>query len=196
MKLIEPDDITVLILAGGKGRRLGGQDKGLVEYQGRALIEHVIDIMQRQTSNILINANRNQQRYQQLGYPVIADTLDDFQGPLAGFLAAMSAAKTRYILTLPCDGPQVADDYLQTMVDGFNAELANGKPCRIAVATDGVHVQPVYALIDASLKPDLTEFLCGDERKIMRWYHRHPCVQVAFAEAMFSNINSPQDLQT
>ena len=195
MKKITVDDVTVVILAGGKGRRMGGQDKGLVGYRGRPLIAHVLDNIRRQASHIVINANRNLEAYRQFGYPVIADTLDDFQGPLAGFLAAMSAAKTDYILTLPCDGPLLAPDYLQRMIDACNAELACGKPCDIAVATDGEYQQPVYALIKTALQPDLTEFLQADERKILRWFQRHPHCKVEFADdSMFTNINTREEL--
>jgi len=195
MQPISAQDVSVVILAGGKGRRMGGQDKGLVEYQGRPLIRHVIEKISHQTSNIIINANRNIEAYRQFGYPVVADKLEGFQGPLAGFLSAMSALESGYILTLPCDGPLVADDYLQTMIDGCNSQLAAGKPCKIAVATDGEHVQPVYALMATSLKSSLAEFLQSDERKILRWYRLHPYIQVEFTDdQMFTNFNTPNDL--
>ncbi len=196
MKKITADDVTVVILAGGKGRRMGGRDKGLVEYQGRPLLQHVLDSISQQAAHIVINANRNRDAYQQFGYPVVADTLDDFQGPLAGFLAAMSAVDTNYILTLPCDGPFVAEDYLRRMIDGCNAKLSCGQPCAIAVASDGAHQQPVYALIATSLQQSLVEFLQSDERKIVRWFQQHPHTQVEFGDdKMFTNINTIEELE-
>jgi molybdopterin-guanine dinucleotide biosynthesis protein A len=196
MKKITTDDVSVVILAGGKGRRMGGQDKGLVEYQGRPLVQHVLEKISPQASHIAINANRNHPAYRQFGYPVIADTLDDFQGPLAGFLAALSAVQTDYILTLPCDGPLVAQDYVHKMIDACNAELAGGKRCDIAVATDGAQLQPVYALIATSLKASLVDFLQSDERKILRWFQQHPHIQVEFADdKMFTNINTREELE-
>ncbi|HID48564.1 MAG TPA: molybdenum cofactor guanylyltransferase MobA, partial [Chromatiales bacterium] len=90
--MIPTTTITAVILAGGIGRRMGGQDKGLVELDGRPLIEHIIDALKPQVMTILINANRNQYRYASYGYPVITDTLANYQGPLAGFAAGLAAA--------------------------------------------------------------------------------------------------------
>ena len=108
--MIKPDrsNITAVILAGGRGKRLGGQDKGLVELDGKPLIEHILDAIASQVDRVTINANRNQQSYANYGYPVINDNMADYQGPLAGFAAALSACNTDYIVTLPCDGPYVA----------------------------------------------------------------------------------------
>ena len=107
MTSVTAEDITVVILAGGMGRRMGGQDKGLVEFQGKSLIRHVVDAIRLQSSQILINANRNIEQYRAMGYPVVEDSLSGFQGPLAGFLAALQTISTSYLLTLPCDGPFV-----------------------------------------------------------------------------------------
>ncbi len=197
MKKITANDVTVVILAGGKGRRMGGRDKGLVEYQGRPLVQHVLDSISRQATHIVINANRNRAAYRQLGYPVVADTMADFQGPLAGILAVMPILETDYILTLPCDGPYVAEDYLQRMIDGCNAELDRGHPCSIVLASDGIHQQPVYALIAASLQQSLVRFLQSDERKIVRWFQQHPHIVVEFSEdKMFTNINTREELES
>ncbi len=195
MKKITTDDITVVILAGGQGQRMGGQDKGLVDFDGRPLIAHVIESMREQTPNIVINANRNLETYRQFGYPVIEDTLDDFQGPLAGMLAAMNSVDTSFILTLPCDGPRVSADYLPRMIDACNAHRQKQPECSIVVATDGEHVQPVYALIATRLHEDLQQFLRSDERKIMRWFRQHVVVEVKIGGSdMFANFNSPEQL--
>lgn len=192
MNEVTVEDITVVILAGGKGRRMGGQDKGLISYKNVALIKHVIDSISQQTSKILINANRNQQQYARFGFPVIEDTLSDYQGPLAGFFAAMSAAETRYILTLPCDGPIIVNNYLSSMLQSMNSDNKE-----LAIASDGDRMQPVYALIPVALKTSLNQFLAEGERKIDRWYQRHSYSLVEFSEesGLFTNMNTPEDLK-
>ena len=192
MTAVTANDVTVVILAGGRGQRMGGQDKGLVPYKRQALIEHVIAAMRAQTDNILINANRNLAQYAGFGYPVIEDTMDNFQGPLAGFLAAMNAVNTRYILTLPCDGPVIVADYLQRMLQALNTS-----GCDIAVASDGHRMQPVYALIPVALKTSLQQFLEAGERKIDIWYAQHSVTEVEFDadSGLFTNMNTPDDLK-
>lgn len=187
---IQTSNLTAVILAGGQGRRMGGKDKGLLDFDGRLLIEILIEILQKQVPNIAINANRNQSRYESYGYPVIADKLEDFQGPLAGFASAMSALETDYILTLPCDSPQLADDFVERFIQAQDATGAS-----ICVAHDGDRLQPVYALLDTGLLNSLTLFLRNGERKIDRWYAQYDFAQVDFSDrrTMFQNINTPED---
>jgi molybdenum cofactor guanylyltransferase len=192
MNIIKPENVTAVILAGGMGRRMGGQDKGLVMYKNATLIERVLAGIAQQTENILINANRNLDAYSKFGYPIVEDTLTDFQGPLAGFYAAMAVAKTEYILTLPCDGPFVADNYLSSMLEAIN-KTDN----KMAIASDGERMQPVYALLSVDLRPSLEQFLKEGERKIDRWYNRHQYSLVKFENEthLFTNINTPEDIQ-
>ena len=189
---INKTDITAVILAGGQGRRMGGCDKGLLEFNGRLIIEILIECLQGQQLDILINANRNQATYRSYGYPVIGDQLEDYQGPLAGFASAMATVDTRYILTLPCDSPVLAHNF----VDRFIETQDRGKS-PVCVAHDGERLQPVYALIDTRLLDDLKLFLDSGERKIDRWYARHDYTQVDFSDdtVMFQNINTPEDQQ-
>ena len=191
MKPISNEDITVVILAGGKGRRMGGKDKGLLNFKDSALIQHVIEAVSRQSRQIMINANRNLDQYAALGYPVVQDQSTDFQGPLAGFYSAMSAATTEYILTLPCDGPIIVDDYLEKMRQALNDSAAD-----IIVASDGERMQPVYALIPVRLKSSLQRFLDAGERKIVMWYEQHPTATADFSRdrALFTNINTLEDI--
>ena len=187
---LDKADITAVILAGGQGRRLGGQDKGLIEFDGRLMIEILIERLQGQQLDILINANRNQATYQSYDYPVIGDELEDYQGPLAGFASAMASVKTRYILTLPCDSPMLADNFSDRFIETQDREESP-----ICVAHDGERLQPVYALIDTRLLDDLKLFLDDGERKIDRWYAQHNYALVDFSDdtAMFQNINKPED---
>jgi molybdenum cofactor guanylyltransferase len=189
---IHTGDITAVILAGGQGRRMGGQDKGLLDFGGRLLIEILIESLQSQPLDIVINANRNQSTYQSYGYPVISDELEDFQGPLAGFASAMAVVETDFILTLPCDGPMLADNFAGRFIDAHNREQ---KP--VCVAHDGERLQPVYALINTGLLDDLKRFLRSGERKIDRWYAQYDYTTVDFSSdaTMFENINTPEDQQ-
>jgi molybdopterin-guanine dinucleotide biosynthesis protein A len=185
-----PAEITGIILAGGKARRLNGRDKGLEPFSGRPLVEWVVAALAPQVGGLLINANRNQETYGRLGYPVIADRLDDFQGPLAGFASAMAAANTPWILTVPCDGPFLAPDLAARLVAALAQDDAE-----LAVASDGRRMQPVHALLPVALAPSLAAFLAEGERKIDRWYARH---RVAVADLSdrpesFANLNTEAD---
>ncbi len=191
---INKKNITAVILAGGKGRRLEGQDKGLVLYQGKALIQHVIERIKSQVGDIVINANRNQETYASYGYPTISDEMSDFQGPLAGFAIAMKAVKTDYIVTLPCDGPLLPLDLVSRMLSKLNS-FSDASNC-IAVAHDGEWLQPVHALIPVALIDSLEIFLAKEDRKIDLWYAQHELVKVDFSDQpdAFFNINKKEQL--
>jgi molybdenum cofactor guanylyltransferase len=192
MESLDAKDVTTVILAGGKGRRIDGQDKGLIELSGKPLIEYILEAIGPQSSETLINANRNSERYGQYGYPVIADDLSDFQGPLAGIATGMEHANTTYIATLPCDGPFVPDDLVSRL--GHALIRANAD---IAVAHDGVRMQPVYALLPVCLLNSLKAFLASGERKIDRWYGLHNYVLADFSDhtEAFLNVNTSHDLE-
>ena len=186
----DKENITAVILAGGRGRRLGGQDKGLLELNGRPLIEHILDAVKPQVKTVIINANRNLDVYTAYSYPVVSDEMTDFQGPLAGFAVALSVCNTDYIMTLPCDGPAVPADLAarlsRTLIEN-EAELA--------VAYDGQRMQPVYALIPRSLLDSLQSFLDGGDRKIDLWYAKHNTALADFSDIAdsFFNINTEKD---
>ena len=181
--------ITGVILAGGRGSRMGGQDKGLLEWQGRPLVEYLLEALQPQVDAILINANRNQARYQQYQHQVISDELSDYQGPLAGFATAMQAAQTDYILTIPCDAPELAADTATRLLTALQREQAE-----IAVAHHGERLQPVHALLPVSLLPSLQAFLAKGDRKVDLWYAQHRMASADFSDcrSMFRNINTPE----
>ena len=107
---ISVENITAVILAGGQGRRMSGQDKGLLEFNGEALIGILLRELERQAVTAVINANRNLERYRDYGLAVISDQLENYQGPLAGMACAMDFVDSDFILTLPCDGPVIAAD--------------------------------------------------------------------------------------
>ena len=184
------DQITAGILAGGRGSRMGGQDKGLVEFQGRPLIEHVIAHVAPQVTHTLINANRNLERYAAYGFPVVQDRLEGHQGPLAGFSALLEATTTNWLATVPCDGPRLCDDHVHRLYTACQSAQA-----KIGVAHDGKRLQPVYALIWRELLPDLQLFLEDGGRKIDQWYARHAFVTVDYSDCRedFVNLNTPAD---
>ncbi|MES9969043.1 MAG: molybdenum cofactor guanylyltransferase MobA [Candidatus Thiodiazotropha sp.] len=182
--------ITAVILAGGRGRRMGGEDKGLIDLNGKPLVQHVAAAIAPQVDAVLINANRNQERYQQFGYPVFADSLLNYQGPLAGFMAAMQLIETEDMLTLPCDGPLVPPDLVERLLKARQATAAD-----IAVAHDGKRLQPVYALIPKRLAESLQRYLDGGDRKIDLWYEQHRVAHADFSDIprTFININTLQE---
>ena len=186
------NEITVVILAGGRGRRMDAQDKGLVVLNGQPLIEYVIKAISPQNSNILINANQNIEQYQHYGYPVVSDQITGFQGPLAGVATAMERVKTPYILTLPCDAPFVERDYQAKMWSALQTQQTD-----LAVAFDGRRLQPVHALIPVRLYADLLKFLVGKTRRVDSWYSHYAMGLVDFSQQvrMFCNLNTPEELK-
>ena len=191
-KYPELKTITAVVLAGGKARRFAGQDKGLVQFMQRPIIEHVINAIEPQVSSVVINANRNQQAYAAFGYPVISDELADYQGPLAGFSTAMKYVATPYIITLPCDGPMISADYASRMISAAKREDVD-----LVVAHDGERIQPVHALISIALVDSLDAFMASGERKIDRWFTKHKIALADFSDSpqIFENINTKEELE-
>jgi len=188
---MDKSNVSAVILAGGRATRMGGNDKGLVEVNGQPLVQVIADQLLPQVDTLLINANRNQQTYRELGFEVMQDDLPDYQGPLAGMLAALKCIQTDWLLTLPCDGPYVDTNYVQKMVDAVNHSSL-----QLAVASDGERLQPVYALIHRNLISSLDAYLASGERKIDRWYAEVGFTTVSFAQGvmMFTNLNTPEQL--
>lgn len=191
---IPREAITGLVLAGGLGRRMSadgaGVDKGLVELQGRPMVQHAIERLAPQVAAVLVNANRSPQTYARFGWPVLADAVGGFAGPLAGLSAGLDAAYTPWVVTVPCDSPFLPTDLVSRLA---SALADSGAP--IAMARAGGHVQPVFAMVSRALADDLHDFLQAGGRKIDLWTARHGAVEVDFDDAAaFSNINTPQEL--
>ncbi len=184
-------DITGVVLAGGRARRMGGEDKGLVQVDGEAMVVHALRGLEPQVGALLINANRNRDRYAELGgCDVVADSDDDYAGPLAGMASAMQHATTRYILTVPCDSPLLAPKLGERLFDALNAGDAN-----ISVAHDGERMQPVFALLECALRHSIVDYLASGGRKIDAWYaEQHLALgDLRDHPDMFLNINTPED---
>jgi molybdopterin-guanine dinucleotide biosynthesis protein A len=186
------DQVTGVILAGGRAKRMGGVDKGLVPINGRPMIAWVIDALRPQVSEVLINANRNHDRYGEFGSNVVDDGDSEFRGPLAGMASGMRAAQTPWIAVVPCDSPLIHGHLVARL---YAAAVASG--AQLAAAHDGERLQPVFALLACDLLPDLAGYLDDGERKIDRWYARQRFESVDFSDVTesFANINAPQDRQ-
>jgi molybdopterin molybdotransferase len=170
---------------------MGGQDKGLLPFHNRPLVEHILEGLQPQVDKVLISANRHAEAYRRYGR-VIADTLADFQGPLAGMAAALRVATTPYVLSVPCDAPAVPPDLAQRLLTALQRDGAE-----LAVAHDGIRLQPVYALLPLCLLDDLQDFLAQGGRSPKQWFARHRMATVDFSDCAtsFRNMNTPADKQ-
>jgi molybdopterin-guanine dinucleotide biosynthesis protein A len=193
------EHITGLVLAGGRGMRMGGVDKGLQTLHGEPLAAHVLKRLAPQTGALLISANRHPDVYSTLGAPfgarVLADTLPGFPGPLAGLLAGLRAAGTAYMLSAPCDTPGLPAELAERLAQALASNQADIATVTTTDAAGQVSLHPVFALLRTGLADDLAAFLDAGERKVRAWYARHKTVEVAFAdERAFYNINSLQEL--
>jgi len=183
--------VTGCILAGGRGSRLGGLDKGLVELGGHVLIAHVAARLAPQVERVLISANRNVARYRDYAEQVVADDDSGFAGPLAGMAAALACCSTPTAIFVPCDSPFLRLDLVARLRAARDAAAG-----AIAVARTGTRTQPVFALISTALLADLRTYLDAGGRKIDAWYARHPLAYADFAadDAAFMNVNTEEDL--
>lgn len=189
------DDITGLVLAGGRGSRMGGVDKGLQNHRGMPLALHALLRLQPQVGPVLVNANRNLAAYEAMGVPVWPDPLPDHPGPLAGWLAGLEHCETPYLVTVPCDTPDFPTDLVARLAEALGASGAD--IAMAATREDGVLLlQPVFCLLRTTLLESLLAFLQGGQRKVDRWTAQHRSVEVVFDDpAAFFNANTPEDLQ-
>jgi len=192
--LLQPEDITGVILAGGRGSRMGGVDKGLQNHHGMALALYTLLRLGPQVGHMMINANRNLGAYEAFGVPVWPDPVDDFAGPLAGFLAGLEHCETPLLLSVPCDTPNFPDDLAARLLAALDAEDAD---LAYAVTLEDGKQQshPVFCLMKSALAESLVAFLHGGGRKIDRWFMQHRAVAVPFADpAAFFNANTTAEL--
>lgn len=186
-----PVRVLAAILAGGRGARMGGRDKGLIAYGGKPLIRHVLDGLAPQIGAIVINANRNLAVYQRFGYPVIEDGDDRFAGPLAGMLAVMTAVPAERYLFVPCDTPELPRDLLHRLSRALDAGTG-----QVACAADDTGLHPVIALVRAELRDEIASYLAAGQRRVVPLFERFGLVQVRWPDQpqAFMNINAPEDL--
>jgi len=184
------NNITGIILAGGRASRMDGRDKGLVDLAGRPMIEYVLEAIAPQVSEVLINANRNMEIYENYSRQVIPDSTGDYAGPLAGFAAGLAAAATELVLTVPCDGPWVPLDLVSRLKQQL--EQSSSKIC---VAHDGERMQPVFALLRREALPEIQSYLDGGDRKLGLWVKQQEPAIADFSDhpEAFINVNTPDE---
>ena len=193
--MIDRDDITGLILAGGRGSRMGGVDKGLQAHLGMPLALHALLRLAPQVGEVMINANRNLAAYESMGAPVWPDVLPDYPGPLAGFLTGLERCATPYLATVPCDSPHFPEDLVARLAERLDADDAE-----IAIAAtreDGeLRLQPVFCLMRATVMESLAGFTKSGQRKIDAWTATLRQSAVEFDDAaVFVNANTLAELR-
>ena len=193
--MIEREQITGLILAGGRGSRMGGVDKGLQNHNGMPLAMHALLRLGPQVGELMINANRNLGAYESMGVPVWPDALPDYAGPLAGFLAGLERCETPYLVTVPCDSPLFPEDLVTRLAEELQTQ--NADIAMAATLEDGrLQVQPVFCLMKAEVMESLVRFTQEGQRKIDKWTALHRVVEVPFDDARaFANANTLAELQ-
>ena len=193
MTVPSPSQITGLVLAGGRGSRMGGADKGLQRLRGRPLVQHALQRLQPQVGALMISANRHLDAYRALGFPVWPDATADHAGPLAGLLAGLQHCSTPWLACVPCDTPGFPADLVERLAQGAaEADLA------VAVTQEGgvLRSHPVFCLLRRELCPALEAAVQAGERKVGRWASDQRCAQVVFDDAQaFFNANTADELQ-
>jgi molybdenum cofactor guanylyltransferase len=189
------DDVTGLILAGGRGSRMGGVDKGLQLHRGRPLAVHALERLRPQVGKVMVNANRNLETYRSMGVPVWPDEVPDYPGPLAGMLAGLTHCDTSLMATVPCDTPNFPLDLVVRLARGLE-----GADADIAVAYtragEELFPQPVFCLMKTSLKDALAAFIAAGERKTGFFARGQRNTRVVFDDdTEFFNINTLTELE-
>lgn len=184
-------EVGAIVLAGGQAQRMDGQDKGLIQLDGRPLIAWVLERLAPQVDEIVISANRHLDEYAKLGHPVVTDVSADYRGPLAGIHAAGQTIQSEWLLVAPCDTPFLPHDLAQRLLDGTQAQNT-----RLACAADGEHVHAATLIMHRGLLDDLGERLTQNRLKVRDWQAENNCAVVRFSNAAqaFMNINTPDDL--
>jgi len=197
-------DITGLVLAGGRGSRMGGVDKGLQMLSGRPLVSHVMARLQPQVGQLLINANRSLERYRAFGLPLISDAAVDnvepFAGPLAGMLAGLLApSRSAWLITVPCDCPRLPQDLVERLLQAAVAQRTVAAVPLSCDANGSLQIEATFCLLRRELAPALQGFLAAGGRKVQDWLATLALAQVPFTQAgetqAFANINTLAELR-
>jgi molybdopterin-guanine dinucleotide biosynthesis protein A len=192
---IDIANITGLILAGGRGTRMGGVDKGLQNHLGMPLALLALRRLAPQVGQVMINANRNIAVYESMGAPVWPDEIPDYAGPLAGMLAGLAHCATPYLVTVPCDTPNFPLDLVERLARGL-ADM-DGDMATAFTREGGVpRRQPVFSLMKTSLRDNLAAYVAGGQGNVGFWASQQRCAQVVFEDgSAFFNANTPADLE-
>jgi len=183
--------VTGIVLAGGRGNRMGAIDKGLVNYRGKPMIASVLETLEQALDKIVISANRNIDAYRKFGYPVTSDSTREFAGPLAGMQSGLALTTTPYAFIVPCDTPGINTEILLRLFDRLG-ENASG----LAVASINSKIEPVVLLLETNLLQSINSFIARGERKTGLWVQEQSGIPVDFSDhaEWFYNINRPEDM--
>lgn len=169
---------------------MGGRDKGLIEWRGKLLVQHTLERLAPQATRILISANRNLDRYAGFGYPVVVDAETGYPGPLAGLLAGLAATERPWLLSVPCDCPNLPLDLAERLF-----QAAQQARTSVAVASTHDGLQPTFQLCHQDCLTALRAFLASGERRVSAWCRQQNACVVRFPDArMFDNLNTPEAL--
>jgi molybdopterin-guanine dinucleotide biosynthesis protein A len=197
--MIQKDDVTGVILAGGRGSRMGGADKGLQNFRGMPMAMFTLLRLSPQVGEIIINANRNLSAYESFGVPVWPDSLAEYPGPLAGFLTGLEHCETEYLLTVPCDTPLFPLDLVARLGEAMERDGAEIAMAAAREEDGQFRAQPVFSLLRRELMESLVRFTHEGGRKIDAWTGLHRTVLVPFDRAgddtsAFFNANTLAEL--
>lgn len=208
---LDINDITGCVLAGGRGLRMGGLDKGLAPFLGQPLARHALQRLAPQVGRLMINANRHPEDYARLGQafcaPVRPDAEPGYPGPLAGFLSGLDHCETPWLACVPCDTPLFPRDLVQRLGQAALAArpeadivVAHGWEASLDADQVRLRAQPVFCLLRSHLRDSLRAFIRSGGRKIDAWTAQHRCAAARFDRAgdsplAFANANTPGELQ-
>ncbi|MDH3326795.1 MAG: molybdenum cofactor guanylyltransferase [Gammaproteobacteria bacterium] len=187
------EDITVIILAGGQGKRLGNQNKGLLKLNGETFVSHLLKKMSKQSASQIISANNDISLYKQFNKTIVEDQVDNYQGPLSGIISCKPHANTALVLTIPCDSPLVPANLSQRLLDTYNQHSST----KLCVVHDGSMLQNLFMLFDKSLLNDMEDYFQKDQRQVRAWINRHDYEAVNFSDQAlhFTNVNDEASFQ-
>ena len=197
--MISKDDVTGVILAGGRGSRMGGADKGLQNFRGMPMAMYTLLRLAPQVGEMMINANRNLAAYESFGVPVWPDSIGDYAGPLAGFLTALEHCETEFLITVPCDTPLFPQDLFARLAEALEREGAEIAMAAAREEDGQIRAQPVFSLLRRDLMESLVRFTHEGGRKIDAWTGQHRTVLVPFDRegddpSAFFNANTLAEL--
>ena len=189
---LKKSKITGLILAGGRARRMGGVDKGLITLNEKCMIEHCITKLRPQVDQIFISANRNIEQYSQYGITVLEDNFGDYEGPLAGILRALEISKNEPVLVVPCDAPLLSSELVNRLLEPYVEDETTA-----VIPHDGIRLQTLFGLYSHDAISSLTDYLASGQRKVETWVSTlpHGVVDYSNEKESFMNINTDCDLQ-
>lgn len=186
--------INAGILAGGLGRRMDGQDKGLIEFRGQRMCATLVTLLQPWTNDVLINANRNIEQYQRLSPLVIEDKIGDFSGPLAGIYTLLSTTQSDYLLLCPCDTPLLNSHYPERMIKAV--DQMEEQNLELAVACLDGQPEPLHLLLNKSCIASIEHAIQLNHLSVKRWLTQRSYLEIDFSDelASFRNLNRPEDI--